>query len=197
MSSRPKLSRIYWPAVFFQICPGDENSSWCLKEKSGRPFSSSFSWYFLIPFYSEGKGAGHVCCADTHITHKLAGSPPQSKVLRWVVVYSEGFSSPQLPDVARPSVRPRCVSAFCAPLLADSIRLPAESGPHVPWRHLECEKTSRDDPDSLIKSDASMCKAPLRPHTAQTDDPGNEIRAANVTRRFSRCSREEPPHPHP
>jgi hypothetical protein len=105
MSSRPKLSRIYWPAVFFQICPGDENSSWCLKEKSGRPFSSSFSWYFLIPFYSEGKGAGHVCCADTHITHKLAGSLPSLKFCGGLL-YSEGFSSPQLPDVARPSVRP-------------------------------------------------------------------------------------------
>lgn len=136
------------------------------KKKAGGHSHLLFSWYFLIPFYLEGNGAGqHVCCADTHITHKLAGSPPQSKVLRWVVVYSEGFSSPQLPDVARPSVRPRCVSAFCAPLLADSIRLPAESGRHVPWRHLECEKTSRDDPDSLIKSRTPQCVKHLSAHT--------------------------------
>jgi hypothetical protein len=75
------------------------------KKKAGGHFHLLFSWYFLIPFYSEGKGAGHVCCADTHITHKLAGSLPSLKFCGGLL-YSEGFSSPQLTDVARPSVRP-------------------------------------------------------------------------------------------
>lgn len=84
-----KLSRIYWPAVFVQICPGDEDSSWCLKrkeKKAGGHFHLLFFLVFLDSILFGGNRSwARLLRRHTHHT-QVGRISPQSKVLWWVVV---------------------------------------------------------------------------------------------------------------
>lgn len=73
----------------FKSAPAMKTAAGAEKEKSGRPFSSSFCLVFLDSILFGGKRSwARLLRRHTHHTQVGRIPSPQSKVLRWVVVYS-------------------------------------------------------------------------------------------------------------
>lgn len=182
MSSHPpKLSRIYWPSVFL--------------------------FYFFKSIVPKAMGQQLMVAYLKNVPFLIFDSILfDRRILRvycircWV--YLSIHTSWQIPSkvfvmcvdlcvyTTRRDFHPRCnscaapvVVVFCAPLPADSIRFRQGRVSNmtralVVCLPVWCEKTSRDDPDSLIKSPQWR---PPNPHT-HTHDSFTTERAANVTR---------------